>query len=227
MIPKTGVNRIYWGMDKKGFRWPNQPKPRPGSPERGGGGLVYPGTYKVKFTYNKIIDSTLLEVKADPRIEFSVEALKKNEASLEKLILKIDLLAQAYDRVKESKETIASVKKMTPKKKDESTKKLREATKAVEEAMKVMTENMYSEENIQGIYRNPEIITSKIRSIRSAVYSFEEFNPTQLLILKQAEETIDKTLEKVNTFYEQDWVKFQNVVEESNLSLFKNYKPLK
>jgi len=60
-----------------------------------------------------------------------------------------------------------------------------------------------------------------------AVYSFEEFNPTQLLMLKQAEETIDITLEKVNTFYEQDWVKFQELVEESNLSLFKNYKPLK
>ena len=227
MTPKTGINRIYWGMDKKGFRWPNQPKPRPGSPERGGGGLVYPGTYKVKFSYNGVSDSTLLEVKTDPRLEFSVDALKKNEANLEEIIAKIDLLAQAYDRIKESKETIASVKKMTPKKKDEATKKLKEATKTVEEAIKTMTKNMYADENIQGIYRNPDIVTSKIRSIRSAVYSFEEFNPTQLLMLSQAEKTIDETLQKVNSFYKKDWVEFREIVEESNLSLFKTYKPLK
>ncbi len=93
--------------------------------------------------------------------------------------------------------------------------------------MKIMTADMINKEGVQGIYRNPDIVTSKIRAIRSAVYSIEPLNDTELLTLKQSEEIIDKTLEKVNKFYEEEWPKYRKAVEDANITPFKDYKPLK
>lgn len=227
VVPKTGINRTYWGLDKKGFRWPNQSAPRPGSSERGGGGYAVPGTYKLIFSYEGSIDSTMLTVQSDPRLDIDADAILKNQETLKPIIKKVELLAKAYDRIKESKETMASIKKITPKKKDESLKNLREVTKEVENSMKVMTENMIQKEGVQGIFRNPDIVTTKIRAIRSAVYSIEPLNDTELLTLKQSEEVIDKTLDKVNKFYEEEWPKYRKAVEDANITPFKDYKPLK
>jgi len=227
VIPKTGMNRTYWGLDKKGFRWPNQPVARKGSPERGGGGYALPGTYKLRFTYNKIQDSTFLTVKANPNLNFNSDVITANQKKIKPALKKVELLAKAYDQIKESKATIAQVKKLMPKKKDEKTKKLRESNKEVEKAMKEMTVNMFAKENVQGIYRNPDLITSKIRSLRYAFYSFGPLTTTQQLSIKQAEALIDQTLVKVNKFYNEDWPKYRKAVEEAKLSLFKETSPLK
>ena len=227
VVPKTGINRTYWGLDKKGFRWPNQSAPRPGSPERGGGGYAVPGAYTLKFTYQDATDSTLLTVKSDPRLEIDADAILKNQEILKPILKKVDLLAEAYDRIKESKEAMATIKKITPKKKDDKLKNLRDVTKEVEAAMKTMTADMLEKENVQGIFRNPDIVTTKIRGIRSAIYSMEPLNDTELLSLKQAEEVIDNTLEKVNKFYEEEWPKYRTAVEDAEISPFKDYKPLK
>lgn len=226
VTPKTGINRVYWGLDKKGFRWPNQPKAKPGSPERGGGGYALPGTYKLRFTYNKQKDSTMLTVKADPRLNISVEAIKQNQKAVKGVIKKMELLAEAYDRIKESKGTMATIKKITPKKKDPTLKHLKAVTKEVDSSMKVMTADMIERTDVQGIFRNPDIITSKLRGLYSALYSIEPLNDTQLLSIKQAEEIIDKTLAKVNKFYAEDWVKYRNAVEKANITPFKDYEPL-
>ncbi len=226
VIPKTGINRTYWGLDKKGFRWPNRPKAKPGSAERGGGGYALPGVYKLRITFNKQKDSTMLTVKADPRLNVSVEAIKQNQKAVENVIKKMELLALAYDRIKESKETMATIKKITPKKKDPKLKHLKEVTKEVDSSMKVMTADMIERTDVQGIFRNPDIITSKLRGLYSALYSIDPLNETQLLSIKQAEETIDKTLEKVNKFYAEDWVKYRDAVEKADISPFKDYKPL-
>ena len=227
VIPKTGINRIYWSLDKKGYRWPDQPKPKPGSPEMGGGGYALPGTYKLRLTYIGFTDSTLLEVKADPRLGVNVDVITKNQEIVDKLMVKIELLAKAYDRIKESKETMAAIKKITPKDKDENIEQLKQVTKEVEKAMKEMSADLFPKENVQGIYRNPNLVTTKLRSVRSALYSIEPLNNTELLILKQTEKIVDETLEKVNKFYEEDWIKYRKAVEEANISPFKDYKPLK
>ena len=193
----------------------------------GRGGYALPGTYKLRLTYNGFTDSTLLEVKADPRLEVNVDAIIKNQEIVDKLMVKIELLAKAYDRIKESKETMAAIKKITLKYKDENIKQLKQVTKEVEEAMKEMSADLFPKENVQGIYRNPNLVTTKLRSIRSFLNSIEPLNNTELLTLEQTEKVVDETLEKINKFYELDWTKYRKAVEDANISPFKDYKPLK
>jgi len=230
--PQTGMNRVYWSMDKKGYRYPSAGGSRYGGfgsrdGEQGGGGYALPGTYKLKISYDGATDSATITIKMDPRMDISVADMRKNQEYVEDIMKKVELLADAFDRIKESKETIESVKKLTPRGRDEKTQTLREATRKVEEAMKEMTKNLIQEESGQGISRNPDMITRKLWGLRSALTAIEPLNDTEKLTIRQTEEALDKELEKVNVFYSEDWADFRKVVEESDLSLFKDYKPLK
>lgn len=226
-IPKTGINRIYWSMDKKGYRWPGSSAPRSGSPERGGGGNAFPGTYKIRMTYNGISDSTMLTVKADPRIEFSIETAKNNQAIVEKLMKKMELLAEGIDRVKESQTIMSDIKKQMQKKKTDAVKNLKKVSKEVGDSLKAITDILIRKEGVQGIYRDTNLVTNKLRNVRSVLYSIEPMNTSQKWAMAQAEEVIDKTLEKINKFFEEEWEKYKKAVKEADISPFKEYKPLK
>jgi len=225
-VPKTGINRIQWGLDRKGFRWPGSSKPKPGSPERGGGGFVFPGEYKLVFSYNGAIDSTFVTVKIDPRVDFSLEAARKNRKIITQFMKKANLLTEAIDRVKETKSTMALVNQQIPKEKSEAVKNLKKVGKEVTDSLKSLTSILIPDESKQGIFRSDKVVTNKIRSVRMIMYSYQPLNTTQKLALKQAEELIIKTIEKVNHFYDTSWMKYKKAVEEVNISPFKEYKAL-
>ncbi len=234
--PTTGLNRVYWSMNKKGYRYPGAGgRSRFGGyrmsgsgsgEERGGGGYALPGTYKLKISYKGHSDSTFLNIHSDPRMNISTVVIKQNQAFVEPVMKKVELLADAFDRITESKKTIESVKAMMPKNQDENTKTLREATKKIEQAMKEMTKNLIQEESGQQIQRNPDMITRKLYGLRSALMAIEPLNDTEKLAIKQVDEELDETLEKVNKFYAEDWLEFRKAVEDANLSPFKDYKPI-
>jgi hypothetical protein len=225
-VPKTGLNRVYWGIDKKGYRSPGSSAPRAGSSERGGGGIALPGTYKVKMTFAGTSDSTLLEVKADPRIDFDVETAKRNQQIAVELMKKMETLAVAIDRINESKTTIAAINKQIPRKQTEEIKNLREVTKEVQTSMKEITDKLQPREGVQGIYRDPNLVTSKLRGVRSITNEIDPLNTTQQITIEQIENLVQETMVKINTFFEEDWEKYKKAVEEANISFFKEYEPL-
>ncbi|NOY37394.1 MAG: hypothetical protein GXO83_07440 [Chlorobi bacterium] len=226
-VPKSGINRFIWGLDKKGYRYPGSSRPKPGSPERGGGGYVLPGTYKLVITYEGKSDSTSITVKSDPRLNVSAETLKANQATVEPVMKKMEVLAEAMNRIKESKTVMQSVKKMMPKEKSDAVKKLKEVSKEVNDSLTAISAILFPKENVQGIYRDPKVITSKLRGVRPVMYEIEPLNATQKLQLKQTEELIDKTVKRINTFFDTQWKTYRNAVEAVNITPFKDYKPLK
>ncbi len=179
------------------------------------------------MSYNGISDSTMLTVKADPRIEFSIETAKNNQAIVEKLMKKMELLAEGIDRVKEIKTIMSDIKKQMPKKEIDAVKNLKKVSKEVGDSLKALTDILIPKEGIQGIYRDTNLITNKLRSVRSVLYSIEPMNTSQKWAMQQAEEVIDKTLEKINKFFKEEWGKYKKAVKEADISPFKEYKPLK
>lgn len=226
-VPKTGINRVYWGMDKKGYRSPGSSAPRTGSSERGGGGIALPGTYKVKMTFNGKSDSTNIEVKADPRIDFNVETVSKNQKIAEQLMKKMETLAIAIDRINESKTTMTAINKQIPRKQTDEIKNLKQVTKEVQASLKEITDKLSPREGVQGIYRNPNLVTSKLRGVRSITYEIDPLNTTQQITIEQIEKLVEETMEKINSFFETDWEKYKKAVEEAQISFFKEYEPLK
>ena len=225
-VPKTGVNRIIWGLDRKGYRFPGTPRRKPGSPERGGGGYVLPGEYKLVLSWQGHKDSTMLTVKTDPRLDIDVEAVKANRAMLEPVLKKMEILAEAMQRIKECKTTMQEVNKMVPKKKNEKIKNLKKVSKVTTDSLKAISSILFPKENVQGIYRDPKVVTSRLRGLYSLVYEIEPFNTTQKLVLKQTDELINKTMKRINRFFDQEWKPYREAAEKAGLTPFKDYKPL-
>jgi len=226
-VPKTGINRITWSLDRRGYRFAGSPRPKPGSPERGGGGYVFPGTYKLVLSYQGHADSTMLTVKTDPRLKVSVQTMKENYALVEPVLKKMEILAEGMDRIKECKTTMQTVQKMMPERKTDTTKNLRKISKEVGDSLKAISAILFPKENVQGIYRNPKLVTSKIRGLYSAIYEIEPLNATQKLALKQTEKVIDHTVDRINRFFETEWKKYREAANAVKITPFKEYKPLK
>ncbi|UCG27171.1 MAG: hypothetical protein JSV24_09360 [Bacteroidales bacterium] len=225
-VPKTGVNRVYWDLDKKGYRSPGSSAPRPGSQERGGGGIALPGNYMIRMTYNGHSDSAMIRVNADPRIDFSPETARKNQEIAEVLMIKMEKLAVGIDRLKECKETINAVNKQIPGNRNDAIKKLREVTRETEESLKALSDILLPKEDIQGIYRDPNLVTTKLRGVRSITNETDPLNTTQKWTIEQSEKLLEETLEKINTFFEVEWEKYKTAVSEAEISFFKEYDPL-
>ena len=103
-----GMNRIYWGMNRNGVRYPSRRDPRPNA-DPAGGGSVLPGDYKVVIVYGDFKDSTEVSVKADPRLPYTMEQMKSKDAAYRQHEAVVAKATEAYDRIKEAKKTIKRV----------------------------------------------------------------------------------------------------------------------
>ena len=220
IVPKTGINRINWRLDRKGYRFPGSPKPKKQSAEIGGGGYVIPGTYKLVFSYQGHSDSTMLTVKSDPRQNISAEAMKANYLLVQPVLKKMQLLAEAVDRLKESKKTMQMVNKLLPQKKGKDFATFKKLSKATSDSIKAINDAIFPPKNVQGIYSNPKLVTSKLRSTYGVIFEREPLNATQKLALKQSEQLIDITLQRIDNFYKNQWAAYKKAAESMDLSPF-------
>ena len=220
-IPRTGMNRISWNMDRKGIRNPGSRVPRATDPEPGGGGMVLPGECKLVFEYRGEKDSTLLTVKPDPRVAFSAETINRNRERLEPFLAKVEKLTEGIDRMNEARSSMENIGRLIPKKETDEIKRLKEAGKAAADTLKAIGSVLEPDRSIKGIFRDPKVITRDLWRIRSLLYETDPLNETQLLILEQAEKNIDKVMLRIIRFFDEQWPAYRDAVEKANLSLFR------
>ena len=224
MIPKAGINRYNWQLDRKGYRFPGSPKPKKGTTERGGGGLVIPGTYRLVFSYRGSTDSTLLTVKPDPRMDISIEAMKANYALLQPVLEKMQKLAEAVDRLKESKKIMQEVNKLLPEKKGAGYNDFKKLSKTASDSLKAIRAAILPPEHIQGLYFNPKLVTTKLRGMYGLLFEREPYTATQKTQLSMAEHLIDSTLRRINAFFDNTWADYKKAAEGMHLSPFNKDK---
>ncbi len=220
MIPHTGINRFNWRLDRKGYRFPGSPKPEKHANEIGGGGYVIPGIYKLVFSYQGHSDSTMLTVKPDPRQNFSAEAMKANYALVQPVLKKLQSLAEAVDRLKESKKTMQTVNKLLPQKKEENLTAFRKLSKVTGDSIKAIHDAIFPPKNVQGIYSNPKLVMSKLQNSYGIIFEREPLNATQKLEIKQSKQIIDNTLQRIDNFYKNQWAAYKKAAGSMNLSPF-------
>lgn len=219
-VPKTGINRVNWRLDRKGYRFPGSPKPGKHAGETGGGGYVIPGIYKLVFSYQGHSDSTRLTVKSDPRQNISTEAMKANYALVQPVLKKMQSLAEAVDRLKESKKTMLEVAKLLPRKKGENYDAFKKISKVTKDSLKAINAAIFPPKNIQGIYSNPKLVTTKLWGAYGIIFEREPLNAIEKLVLKQSENIIDNTLQRIDNFFENQWAAYKKAAESMNLSPF-------
>jgi photosystem II stability/assembly factor-like uncharacterized protein len=224
MVPKTGINRINWALDRKGFRFPGSPKPRKNSVERGGGGYVIPGTYKLVFSYQGHFDSTQLTVKSDPRLAISAEDMKANYALVHPVMKKLQALTKAVDRLRESKKIMQEVKNMLPQEKGKDLASFKKLSKATGDSIRAINNAIFPPRNVQGLYSNPKLLMTKLRSVYGVIFEKEPLTATQKLALHQAQKDINAMLMRIDNFYNISWKAYKEAAENMHLSPFNKEK---
>lgn len=224
---KVGMNRIQWDLNKKGIRMPMQAKPTLKDAPEPRGTNVLPATYKIRISYGKVMDSAMVNVKLDPRLPISEADMQARENMMQGMYGKVSVITEAMDRLREAKQAISMINRQIGDSEDQKAKDAKKMGKDMETAVQKLIESVSGKDDVQGIFRNPTILSAKISGAMSYMGYLGKPTPTAELVMKQAEGDMAKFLVEVNAFFEGDWKKYQQTVEGNMPKIFKAYDALK
>lgn len=221
---KNGMFRTYWRMDEKGIDYPSRKEPNKKQGERGGV-RVLPGTYKVVMSFGDQKDSTMVNVKFDPRLDVSSDALAANYKASKTVESEINVASQAMAQLRASKKIIDEILKQI-KDKGKAYDSLRNVGKATKDSINMLMDELVGPKN-----ERQGITAEKNRSIMQYYYAnfmylgaFNNPGPTQARTMTQAKNKLLPWLSKTNEFFKNEWPTFEKLVQESNLSPFEEIK---
>ncbi len=220
-VADSGVNRVYWGMNKDAVRLPMQ-QDNPFARQRGGA-PVLPGTYDVRMSYRGDTSSTKIRVIYDPRIEMPEDVLKANAAKYDLLATQVEKVTKAMDRIREARGIAGTISKQL----GEADSLLKDQTKAIQDSLKTLGGLIIDETEYKGIRDNPDVLVSKMFRINGYLRSSTTVdNPTLDIVMRQFEEEMNPIIQRVNAFFANEWVAYRKAFEEAKLSPFKDYEPI-
>ncbi len=225
--PDTALTKLYWSMNRNGVRFPSHRVPKPDA-NPPGGGRVLPGKYKLVANYGDFKDSTYVTVLADPRIDFTIDEMKAQEAASFEFYAMVEKASKSFDQLKEAKKTIKLVNDQMVNAPDSTKKEIKKLGKAMLDSLTNLQNLFTDQPNLKGIQRNPNTLNGRLfaasRYIRAS-----DGAPNQMaqFATKKAKAETARILNKVNTFFEKDWKDYQEQVEAARHSLFKEFKPIK
>lgn len=224
----SGFNRMYWGMEEKGFRQPGSPKPQPGAPEPGGQ-QVLPGTYKLVMTYARATDSSFITIKDDPRLGNRNDIKLAQRIMSERLRKSSDKLTAGMDQLSESEEVLTKMQAQLKGLEGKEVDSLRKSTTKMQDEIKTIREFISGKSTtVQGIAAGPEkSVMISLQQAQQSIGSKMVAPGTQPEILVgNAEKAVKEALDKINDFYSTKWSAYRQQAEATKVNLFKDYKAI-
>lgn len=216
--PHSGINRMTWKLDKKGIRFPNQPKPKREKEEPEGRNIV-PGTYTVKMTYDGKESTAKVLVKADPKVPTTLAQMKEKAQMIDRHYENIATMTDQIDALHEASQSIDNVKKHIKEMKEtDALKELIASGDSIQSQIKTLIGLVNPPKDLQGIYRNPELISNQLmdvsRHLQDVLFAP---SPTQQSMLEEVEQNLKPVLEKIKAFREGEWQNYKKAVKKAEL----------
>ena len=221
----SGVYKWTWYMDEAGVDRPSKSIiKRTSEPS---GVSVKPGTYRVVMRFGDQTSEDLITVKSDPRLETSnlnteevytaakdVEKMQKTAADAVAQLVESKNLAEIFQK---------DLKALNESKFKAEIKASKDIVKQLDSLIAIY---LGKEDKRQGITRNREVtVMQRISTASSYVRSRKNgITSTETTLIKHAKNDLQSALEKTNTFFGQDWKKYQTDIESINSSPFKPIK---
>lgn len=224
--PKAGLNRIVWGLERDGIRYPGQPKRDEDKPAPAGY-TVAPGTYWLHISYGDHHDSTQLEVKADPRIDISLREINKKASHVYRFQQEVAKVTQAVDQLHASKKAIKWVQGRLKEQEDTTAQALLKQSGAMLDSIKSLEEMIFVPEGTQGIYRNPDLLRSKLGETSFYLSDpLAPITPNQQLSVQATLQSMANFLIRYNAFFSGTFVPYQQRIAALELSAFTDWEEL-
>ncbi|MEM6643293.1 MAG: hypothetical protein AAF616_09960 [Bacteroidota bacterium] len=224
---KSGFHRTYWSMNEKGVG--RMSRRNRSSSREPGGVTVLPGTYKLKLTFGDQQDSTMIDIKHDPRLGLSESTLTARYQAQKSLESDYALGIEAVDRIKESIKIASDIQKDLKKKDKEGfEEEIKLAKSTLDSLNKMMDIFLGEEDKRQGITRSqPNSVNNHyynaLRYVRNALHVPGE---TEMKLISKFEDSLNNAIVLVNVFYQDSWPAFQATVEKLDTSPFKEYEDI-
>ncbi|MEK6477233.1 hypothetical protein WJR50_06855 [Catalinimonas sp. 4WD22] len=224
---QQGMNRLYWDLTQKGVRDPDTPKPEKEDAPEPSGLPVLPGEYTVQITYGDWQESTPVKVLLDPRIELSQADMLARQEMGEQLMEYMQKATKAVDQLNEAKATIELINTQLKEREGEAIQELKAMAKSLQDTIKLYKELIAQKEDVQGILRDPHIVSGKLGAASSYFEAFwHSPNETQSIVLNHVKDSLEEPLAKVNAFFAGPWAEYQEAVNEADVSFFKEFESI-
>ena len=225
---ENGIHTWKWNMDEKGVKRPSKKLSK--STRESSGVRVLPGTYRAVMSYGDQTSETTIEVKSDPRIQSNataIQAVYETSKAFEHLQ---EITANAVEQLVESKNIVSEFSDKLSKKDKKSNKDALKSCKKITKKIETILALYFGKDDKrQGITSDP--VVSVTERIRTALYYISTrqngITNTERSLTAQAKTAIDSALKTTNSFFEEEWLKFQTEMEAKNLSPFKTIETFK
>lgn len=223
----TGMNRVYWGLNQDGVRFPSRRPVKPGD-NTPGGNAVLPGTYKVVMTYGEQRDSTNVTVHGDPRLDISTADRQAKAAVQQEFEGIIKKATEGFGRLQDTRKTIKLVESSLVNAPDSTKKELKEMSKALLDSIATL-ENLYMfPKDTKGYTRDPSKINSTLFQTWGYVRSGTGASgQSAQIMLQRSKEKVQGVLERINALMAGEFADYQKAVEAVQYSLFKSFEPIR
>jgi len=219
---KKGFHRIYWGLNEKGPDRPSR-KISKRTSERSGT-TVKPGTYKVKVHFGETVDSTMVTVKTDPRLQVSTASISEVYDTRKQVEQRIQTAADAVKQLVGSKDLANKyAKELKELDKDAHKDHIKASKDIVKKIDSLVALYIGKEDKRQGITRNPEItVMQRLNTANFYVATRKKgITETERRLIRLAAEELQTALNETNAFFETPWKTYRNTMEGLDLSPFK------
>jgi photosystem II stability/assembly factor-like uncharacterized protein len=219
---ESGMNKITWGLEENGFRYPSRDEPKP-EDDLPGGIDVAAGTYKILATYGKNRDSIVVKVNDDPRIVTSKKdqfALREVNREYKKLV---STAKESYDFINSARKSIGLVDKILEMQTDTVKTAFKDIHKTLNNKLDSLSNLFLEPENVKGIQRNPNGLVAMLYDASGYLNSsWVAPQANSLLSLNKARMAVDNTIRKVEAFKNYDWQRYQEKARALEVKLFKD-----
>ncbi len=223
----TGLVRIYWGLERNGVAGPSRQERRPDA-DPPSGPSVLPGTYKVVVVYGQHKDSTMVAVKADPRLNVSMADLQAREAVYKEMESISKAAGAGIDRLREASNTIKRVDAAMGSAPDSTKQQIAKLGKAVQDTIAALEKMIWGEGGAKTAPYTGEVLSRSLGAPMQYLRSLDgPANQAVTRTMEKARTHTAQILEKINAFFDKDFAEYQKKVEAVQFSLFKKTEPVK
>ncbi len=222
----TGMVRLYWNLRRDGVAFPSRRERKPDA-DPPTGPEVLPGDYKLVFTYGDFIDSTVVTVQPDPRLDLSLADRKAQDAAYDSFAALVEKATAAFKQLREARKTIKRVDTALEHAPDSTKKEIAKLGKSLQDSLDQLEKQYMEPENQKGIQRNSEDLNSTLYSTYYRLRSSEgEPNQAARVMMEKTRKQTTEILEKVNAFMQHDFAEYRKKVEAVRFSLFEEMEPV-
>ncbi|MEJ6792166.1 MAG: hypothetical protein QNK89_05370 [Lacinutrix sp.] len=223
-----GIYNWPWYMREKGVDYPSKSlRERKNEPS---GVSVKPGTYIAVLHYGNLTSEELITVKEDPRLDVSKMNKDQVYSALKEIETLRQTMADATKQLAESKKTAEKYKKdlsaLDKKKYKAEIKASKNITKEVDSLFVIYFGKVDKRQGITS--SNLPTVNSRIVKASSYIRSRQNgITSTEKTLVRQAKTALKYALEQTNTFFAEEWKTYKEVIDNLNISEFKEIKEFK